>query len=179
MRTTLYTVGHSNRPLDALLLLLQEAAIGCLVDVRAVPSSRRHPHFARAALAAALASQRIAYLWAGAALGGFRQPRPHSPHVALVEAWRGFADRMDTDVFRNALEKLLADAHDMRTAIMCAEKHPPDCHRSLIADALVARGVRVIHLIDAGQSKPAELDRRARVTDVGLVYDRGAQDSLL
>lgn len=179
MRATLYTVGHSNRPLNVFLSLLQEAAVGCLVDVRAVPSSRRHPHFARAALAAALASQRIVYLWAGAALGGFRQPRPHSPHVALAEAWRGFADHMDTEVFRSALEKLLADAHDAPTAIMCAEKQPSDCHRSLIADALVARGARVIHLIDAGQSKPAELDRRARVTEVGLVYDRGAQDALL
>ncbi len=179
MNTKLYTIGHSNRALSTFLELLGATAIGCVVDVRALPSSRRHPHFSRASLERSLATAGMAYQWAGEVLGGRRSPRADSPHTALPAAVRGFADHMQSSEFLRALEALMAAARAQRMALMCAEKKPCDCHRALIADALTARGVEVLHIIDAEQIEPARLDHRARGSACGLVYDRGAQGSFL
>ena len=146
---TLYTVGHSTRALVELLRLLEAHGIRRLVDVRTVPRSRRHPHFDREPLAAALASRGIDYLHVPA-LGGLRVPRPDSPHQGLPEALRGFADHMETPAFEAALEDAIARAGNGRLALMCAEAVPERCHRSLIADALVARGCRVEHIVGEG-----------------------------
>ncbi len=170
---TLFTVGHSNRSLPALVALLHEAGVAELVDVRAYPVSRRHPQFDRAALEPALAAAGIAYRWAGRELGGHRPARPDSPHTALEAAgFRGYADHMETLLFTDAAEALLAAAAAAPTAVLCAERRPEQCHRSLLADWLVLRGAAVIHLIDTGLREPHRLSSLVRREGGRLVYDR-------
>jgi uncharacterized protein (DUF488 family) len=143
---TIWTVGHSTRSLEDLIALLRAHRVDRVVDVRAYPGSRRHPHFGRDRLADALAAAGVEYLHLPE-LGGRREPRPDSGHTALVDpAFRGFADYMGTPPFEEALQRLLALAADRRAAILCAEADPRRCHRSLIADALVARGAAVAHI---------------------------------
>jgi uncharacterized protein (DUF488 family) len=179
MQTTLYTIGHGNRTAAELISLLKEAGIQLLVDVRAHPASRRHPQFARAALAAALAQAGIGYVWEGKDLGGFRKPLPASPHVALaVDGFRGYADHLQTAAFEAAMARLVVLGAERRLAIMCAEKSPAECHRSFISDWLVAHGMVVVHLIAAGHVQPHQLNALARVVNGCLIYDRLAQDAL-
>jgi uncharacterized protein (DUF488 family) len=170
---TVYTVGHSTRSRDELLALLGNAGIRGVADVRRYPASRRHPHFAREALAAALAGAGLRYDWLPA-LGGRRAARPDSPHVAWREpGFRGYADHMGSAEFRDGLAVLLGLAADRPTAVLCAEAVPWRCHRQLIADALVARGIRVLHVVGAGGLRPHTLSRLARLDGDHLVYDAG------
>ena len=143
---TVYTVGHSTRSSEELLALLRDAGVELLADVRAFPSSRRHPQFNRDALAAWLGAAGIAYRHMPS-LGGRRSPVPGSENGGWREAaFQGYADHMRSPEFRNALAGLEATARETPTAIMCAEAVWWRCHRRLIADALVARGWRVEHL---------------------------------
>lgn len=169
------TAGHSTRTGAELVELLAEHRVELLVDVRRFPGSRRHPQFARAALAASLATAGIDYLHE-ADLGGRRQPRPDSPHTAWrVAAFRGYADYMETPELAAALARLLNLAAARTVAILCAEAVPWRCHRRLIADALVARGIAVRHILAPGRSQLHELDPNARVlADGRLIYDAGA-----
>jgi len=147
-----YTIGHGARTLRAFLDLLGEARIVCIVDVRARPYSRRHPHFSRSALASGLAEAGIDYRWEGGDLGGFREPGADSRNVGLSDtATRGFADQMGTEPFRAAAGRVLALASRMPVAIMCAESDPRQCHRRLISDWCVLTGSRVLHLIAPGR----------------------------
>ena len=175
----LFTIGHSNRPIDELLEMLRAAGVERLVDVRAVPKSRRWPQYDGEALERSLAAEGIEYAWRGDALGGFRKPAPSSPHVALDGAFRGFADHMATPAFAAAVADLLASAEGTPTAIMCAEKRPAECHRSLITDYVLACGVEVVHLIAPERREPARLNAAARAVPGGLVYDGGGQQRLL
>jgi uncharacterized protein (DUF488 family) len=175
----LLTIGHSNRPIQALLAMLIEAGVKRLVDVRAVPRSRRWPQYNGDALKRSLAEAGIEYVWRGEALGGLRQPSPGSPHVALDDAFRGFADHMATPAFAAAVDELLEAAARIPAAIMCAEKLPAACHRSLITDYVLARGVEVLHLIAPDRSEPGRLNPAARAVAGGLVYDGGGQRRLL
>lgn len=175
----LFTIGHSNRPVEALLAMLREAGVRRLVDVRAVPKSRRWPQYDGAALKRSLAEQGVEYFWQGEALGGFRKPAPASPNLALDGAFQGFADHMATPAFAAAIDELLAAAARTPTAIMCAEKLPAECHRSLITDYVLARGVAVVHLVAPGERAAARLDPVARAVPGGLVYDGGRQQRLL
>jgi uncharacterized protein (DUF488 family) len=154
-----------------LLELLGYARIGMLIDVRAYPASRRHPQFGREPLAAALAAAGIAYFWEGRALGGMRRASPVSPHVALDARIRGFADHMESDDFRTALDHLMQQAKDWRPAVLCAEREPARCHRALISDVLVAAGHTVTHLIEPHRADDHRLDPRARRDSGRLVYD--------
>jgi uncharacterized protein (DUF488 family) len=173
---TLYTIGHGNRAIGEFLGLLREAGIECLVDVRAYPTSRRHPQFSREALEKLLAEAGIRYAWEGKALGGRRKPVPDSPHVALRSAaFRAYADYMETAEFSAGLERLLEVAGKARAAVMCAERLPWECHRNLISDSLAARGVRVLHLMDKGESREHALNPVARREGDRLIYDGGAQ----
>jgi uncharacterized protein (DUF488 family) len=129
-------VGHGARSAVAFVFLLQEARISTLVDVRAYPVSRRHPQFSRDALSAVLADAGIQYRWEGEALGGMRK--------------RGYATHMETPLFQDAALALIGSD---RVCIMCAETNPADCHRSHISDWLVARGERVVHLIQPGEQR--------------------------
>ena len=158
MIVTVYTIGHSTRSIGDFIALLEREDIRALVDVRAFPMSRRHPHFNQDALAATLAAHDIAYSHAPA-LGGRRRPRADSPNGAWRnESFRAYADHMGTEPFRQAITGLIATAEGVRTTVMCAEAVPWKCHRSLIADALVARGCEVRHVLDASTDRHQLMD---------------------
>lgn len=171
--TTLYTIGHGNRPLEDFAALLKGARIECLIDVRAYPRSRRNPQFTRMALDPVLKSQAIQYVWEGAPLGGMRRAHGDSPHLALTDAaHRGYAEHMATAEFQSALERLVAFGNARNTAFMCAETHPEHCHRSFIADALLARGIDVLHLMGTQDVRAHTLRAGARLDDrAQVVYD--------
>jgi uncharacterized protein (DUF488 family) len=173
---TIYTIGHGNRASGEFAGLLREAAIECLVDVRAFPASRRHPQFSRDALEKTLLDAGVRYVWEGKSLGGRRKAATDSPHVALRNpGFRAYADYMETAAFRAGAQRLLDLAGATRTAIMCAERLPWECHRNLISDSLVARGVRVLHLMGPGASREHALNPVARRDGELLIYDAGAQ----
>ena len=174
----IFTVGHGTRPIEEFLAILGTAGIRRLVDVRTAPGSRRHPRFGQDALAASLESQAVEHVWRKD-LGGFRTPRPDSPHVALRnDAFRGCADYMETEEFRSALSWLIDTSRDTPTAIMCAESLWWRCHRRLISDALTVAGFDVVHLLDEGRREPHRLNPSARVEGSRLIYDVGAQQTL-
>jgi uncharacterized protein (DUF488 family) len=176
VRTRIWTIGHGNRPGEEFLALLKAAEIECLVDVRAYPASRRHPHFAREALEKALAAAGIGYIWEGAALGGRRRPEKNSPNTALRSAaFRAYADHMLTEEFRQGVNRLSETGHERHTAVMCAERLPWQCHRFLISDYLTARSVRVIHLVNPGREQEHRLSDIARIRAGVLVYDGETQ----
>jgi uncharacterized protein (DUF488 family) len=178
---TLYTIGHSNRPLDEFLALVVAHAIRCLADVRAFPSSRRWPHFNRAPLASALDAHGIRYLWIPA-LGGRRhgEPRADSPHTAwTVDAFRNYADHTESEEFATGLDLLLAAAREQRTAFMCAEALYWRCHRRLIADRLLVSGHQVLHIEGRGRAIAHRLPDFARVVGGRLIYDGGTQLEML
>jgi len=148
------TVGHSNRSLADLIALLCVHRIEHVADVRRFPRSRRHPQFSAKSLGAALAASDIGYSHLEA-LGGYREARPDTPHLGLAEPMlRGYADHMESAEFGKALDELLGLAQTRRTAVMCAEADPAQCHRSLLADSITARGVAVEHILDAGPARP-------------------------
>jgi len=166
----LLTLGHSSRPLADTLALLAAHGVATVADVRRFPRSRRHPHYDGPSLAAALAAAGIGYRHLES-LGGHRAPRPDSPHTALAEpALRGYADHMASAEFADGMARLLALARAGPTVLMCAEADPARCHRALLADALVARGVAVAHVVDAGPPRPHVLTRGARVADGVVRY---------
>lgn len=175
----LYTVGHSNRAQTDLLDLLGSAGIQALVDVRARPHSGRFSQYIQDELRGALEAAGIVYHWAGRQLGGMRPPQPESLHAALREAgMRAYADYMQTQAFRTAADQLITMAGRSNVAIMCAERDPDHCHRSLISDYLALQGVQVMHLIDIDQTREHLLRPEARREASELVYDRHAQDEL-
>ncbi|MFQ5845476.1 MAG: DUF488 family protein [Planctomycetota bacterium] len=167
------TVGHSTRTLEELVACLRAHGVRELCDVRAWPTSARHPHFARRHLERALPEQGIAYSWWGEALGGFRKKgRTDSPHTALrSRGFRNYADHMEGAEFLAAISDLLRRPGPV--ALMCAERHWSRCHRSFISDHLAGlRGVEVVHILDEQQTEPHRLRRAARITDGRIVYDR-------
>ena len=168
-----FTIGHSTRALDAFLALLDREGIRHLVDVRRFPASRRHPHFDGAALAASLTGHDIAYEHVPA-LGGRRSANPASRNIGWRNAsFRGYADHMATPAFQEALGHLLVGAERVPTVVMCAEAVPWRCHRTLIADAMLARGRRVRHILDASTTDHA-LTRFGIITN-GMVEYPGEQ----
>jgi uncharacterized protein (DUF488 family) len=171
MSREIWTLGHSNRDLETFLGLLAASAIERVADVRRFPGSRRHPHFNREALRESLASAGVAYRHFEE-LGGRRgRWSPDSPNNAWrVEAFNAFADHMATPEFEADLDALGADAETARTAIMCSEALPWQCHRRLIADALVVRGWSVRDIIGPGKVEPHALTPFARVADGRLTY---------
>lgn len=169
MAIELFTVGHSNRALEELLELLEAHRIEHVVDVRRYPGSRRHPHFAQEALAASLQAEQIAYDHEPR-LGGRRKPQARSPNAYWENAqFRGYADYMASSDFQHALTTLIEMAQRRRTAVMCAEATPWRCHRQLIADALVAKGHRVLHVLDARRVDPHLLNGAAVVNEDGTL----------
>ena len=174
---TIYTIGHSTRALEVLLALLHAHGIRQLVDVRTVPRSRRHPHFSREALPSPLATEHIDYVHMPG-LGGLRTPRPDSINTGFpADGFRGYADYMQTPNFRTSLDALVAHARRAPTAIMCAEAVPSRCHRSLISDALLARGIDVGHIVAIDREEPHAHTPFARRDGARLTYP-GAQPNL-
>ena len=167
---TIYTVGHSNQPVDRFIALVQGHGVRQVADVRLIPKSARHPHFAGTALAASLKEAGIAYRHFPD-LGGMRKPRPDSVNTAWrVETFRGYADYMCTPAFKEALASLLAFAAEGRTAVMCAEAVWWQCHRRLLADALLVRNVPVVHILSPAAPKPHELSEFARAQGGEVIY---------
>jgi uncharacterized protein (DUF488 family) len=170
MVATIWTLGHSTRTFDDFLHLLRIHRVQAVADVRRFPGSRRHPQYGQAILRSALAEQGLAYHWFEA-LGGRRAPTPGSPNTAWRNrAFRGYADYMATEEFAAGLAALLELAGEHRTAIVCAEAMWWRCHRALIADALCARGIEVIHIVDARQSVTHPLTSPAQVVQRELKY---------
>jgi uncharacterized protein (DUF488 family) len=164
------TVGHSTRPLDEFITLLQAHGVERLVDVRTVPRSRHNPQFNRDTLPAALASHGIGYEH-DAGLGGLR----HTHAGSLNTGWRnlsfrGYADYMQTPGFAESLSRLVTTARRERIAIMCAEALPWRCHRSLIGDALLVRGLRVEDILNHARTQEHQLTRFARVDGLTITY---------
>jgi uncharacterized protein (DUF488 family) len=175
---SLYTVGHSSRTLSELMELLRDAGIVCLVDVRRYPRSTRHPQFDSVRLRKACEGESIFYHWVGEQLGGHRTQAPDSLHTVLPEGLRGYADYMQTEKFLKSVSQLIELATRGPTAILCAEKRPQDCHRSLISDYLRNSSVKVEHLIEIGVREIHVLNPHARLTDGRLRYDGLTQGAL-
>ena len=166
----IWTVGHSTRSSEEFVQILLAHGIEVLVDVRTFPMSRRYPHFNRETLAATLKERGIEYRHK-ASLGGRRKPRPDSHNSAWRnEQFRGYADHMETEDFKNGVQELLELASSKRVAVMCAEAVWWRCHRSLIADYLKADGHEVIHIIDEKKTEEHPFTSAARVIDGRLSY---------
>jgi uncharacterized protein (DUF488 family) len=169
-RIVVHTIGHSTRTLDHLVELLQAHGVTLLTDVRSRPGSRRMPHFDREALERELPARAIGYRHLKD-LGGLRKAREDSPNLAWRnESFRGYADYMQTDVWRRALGELIELAIAERVAIMCAEADPRRCHRSLIADALALRGLEVLHITGPDEAAPHSITSFARVEGDRITY---------
>jgi uncharacterized protein (DUF488 family) len=172
------TVGHSNHEEGEFLDLVRGAGVELIADVRRYPGSRRQPHFERTALAAVLLEAGIEYRWLGERLGGRRKPVEGSPNAAWEsDQFRGYADHMASDEFGKGLAELEELGREQRAAVMCAEAWWVRCHRRLIADALVARDWRVLHLGSNGRLNEHELTEFAAVED-GVVTYPAQQTSL-
>ena len=174
-----YTIGHSTRSAEELLALLRDAEIKRVADVRAYPSSRRHPQFNRDALAVWLPEAGIEYVHFPG-LGGRRDPVPGSPNGGWRErAFQGYADHMASPEFQDALAELERTARGTATTVMCSEAVWWRCHRRLISDALVARGWTVEHLGVGDREAVHQLTPFAVVQPDGLVTYPPQQGSLL
>jgi uncharacterized protein (DUF488 family) len=172
---SVWTIGHSTRPIDELVAALQSYRIGTLVDVRTYPGSRRYPQFNKPNLAASLAGVAIQYQHFPE-LGGRRRAKPDSVNMAWRnEMFRGYADHMESEEFREGIDQLLGLARESRTAVMCAEAVWWKCHRSLIADYLKAKGVTVLHILGEGKSEAHPFTSAARIVNGQLSY-RGVLD---
>jgi uncharacterized protein (DUF488 family) len=173
----IFTVGHSTRSQEDFLTLLRNYEIGCLIDVRSVPKSRRLPHFAKESLERALPAEGIDYLHLRE-LGGWRRPVPGSPNSGWrSKGFQGYADHMATEEFETALARVAQTATRHRSALMCAEALWWRCHRMLISDALVARGWRVRHIGTGSSPEDHKLTSFAVTDGERLIYP-SAQQSL-
>jgi uncharacterized protein (DUF488 family) len=174
----IYTVGHSTRTLAELVDILRAHGVKRLVDVRTIPRSRHNPQFNRETLSKALHNRHLSYRHMKT-LGGLRHARPDSINTGWRNAsFRGFADYMQTTPFAEALEQLLALAAEKPTAIMCAEAVPWRCHRSLIADALTARGYEVCDIMSLKSARPHRLSPMARIHRRLVTYPFDSQGAL-
>ncbi len=166
----MWTVGHSTRSLPALVALVTAHGVSLIADVRKIPRSRRHPHFDQQTLAAALATLGVDYVHLPG-LGGLRREQPDSINRGWRNpSFRAYADYMQTDAFAEELDRLLALGRARPVAIMCAEALWWRCHRSLIADALVARGEPVLHILTPERAEPHALRDFARVREGRVSY---------
>jgi uncharacterized protein (DUF488 family) len=166
----LWTIGHSTRSLEEFIDILNEYGVEAIIDVRRFPASRRYPHFNRAEFEASLAATGMAYLWLPE-LGGRRTPAKDSINTGLhSQAFRGYADYMQSEEFRNGIERLKAAASARRAAVMCAEAVWWRCHRSLIADYLKAEGADVIHIMGLNNSTFHPYTPAARIIAGQLSY---------
>jgi uncharacterized protein (DUF488 family) len=167
---TIWTIGHSTRPIDEFMAILNAHGIASLADVRTIPKSRHNPQFTGNLLAASLQEAGIRYLHCPG-LGGLRKPSRTSHNAGWKNAgFRGFADHMETAEFEQAFDELLNTARRHPTAVMCAEALWWRCHRSLISDALLVGGVNVVHLMNLHKIEPHRLTSFAKIINDRLSY---------
>lgn len=178
-QSTVWTLGHSTRPIDEFIGLLRAHQINLLVDVRTIPRSRHNPQFNTDTLGQSLRDAGIRYRHLPE-LGGLRKPKKDSINDGWRNAsFRGYADYMQTEEFQRALGELIAYSTDKKTAIMCAEAVPWRCHRSLIADALVSRGWDIRHIMSPEKATPHVLTSFAHVEKGMLTYPKPTDPSSL
>ena len=164
------TIGHSTRPVKEFIGLLKAHQVKRVIDVRTVPRSRHNPQFNRSDLSRALHSARLHYTYMPG-LGGFRHARRDSINAGWHNAsFRGFADYMQTPEFRENLDDLIQLARIERVTIMCAEAVPWRCHRSLIADALLARGIEVLEIVSAARTRAHTLTEWGKINGIQVTY---------
>lgn len=167
---TVFTIGHSTRPIAEFITLLSAHGIERLVDVRTIPQSRHNPQFGRDQLSASLEGAGIHYTHMPG-LGGLRRPRKDSLNTGWRNAsFRGYADYMQTPEFAESLDRCIDLANAERVALMCAESVPWRCHRSLIADALLARGIDAREIVSVKEARPHALTPWARVDGTTVTY---------
>lgn len=146
MDKEIFTVGHSTRSIEDLIALLKGHEIQTVIDIRSIPKSRHNPQFNQDILRQSLKNRRIGYRYFKE-LGGLRRPLKDSLNTGWINAsFRGYADYMQTDTFEKGLEKLEKIAQKKRCVLLCAEAAFWRCHRSLVADALLARKWKVFHI---------------------------------
>jgi uncharacterized protein (DUF488 family) len=171
------TIGHSTRTLEEFTELLQIHGVTMLIDVRTAPHSRHNPQFNKEALPDHLKPLGIKYIHLPE-IGGLRHPKANSTNLGLQNlSFRGYADYMQTKEFTDALLKILVLARENRVALMCAEALPWKCHRILIADALVARHVRVLHIISKTGTITHELSETAHMEGTKVTYPLYAKET--
>ena len=170
VQATVFTIGHSTRPLAEFIEMLRSHGVERVVDVRSIPRSRHNPQFNRETLARHLRAARIGYLHLKK-LGGLRHAKADSANVGWHNpSFRGFADYMQTDEFLAGLARLEKLAAGKPTAIMCAEAVPWRCHRSLIADALLVRDFVVEDILSVARTQEHEITPFARVRGLRITY---------
>jgi uncharacterized protein (DUF488 family) len=166
----IYSIGHSTRPIEEFIGILEAHGIGLIADVRTIPRSRRNPQFNSDALETTLQASGIGYAHLKG-LGGLRHAKKDSVNRGWENAsFRGFADHMQTEEFEESLSALIALAKERPAAVMCAEAVPWKCHRSLIADALFVRGITVLHIMSRTSVRPHALTPWAEVKGTSLTY---------
>jgi uncharacterized protein (DUF488 family) len=169
-KAVILTIGHSTRPVSEFVEIINAYGIKKVVDIRSIPKSRHNPQFSQDALRESLKAAKIGYLHMKG-LGGLRHALRDSPNMAWRNAsFRGFADYMQTEEFEENVEKLIETAEKRAIVIMCAEAVPWRCHRSMIGDALLVRGVKVRHIIGAGSSRDHTLTPWAEVKGTKITY---------
>jgi uncharacterized protein (DUF488 family) len=173
--STIWTIGHSTRPIEDFAELLRINGIEAVADVRRFPASRAYPQYNEANLREALAERGVAYLWLPS-LGGRRRPVPDSVNDAWRnEAFRGYADHIATEEFAGGLFELVMVGQGIHTAIMCSEAVWWRCHRSLISDVLRSIGFTVKHIVDKSEPKEHPYSSPARVVDGQLTYSQAPE----
>jgi len=167
---TVFTVGHSTLPIERFIALLKTYGVECLADIRTMPRSRHNPQFNSDTLGGALTAASIEY-YPVQALGGLRHARKDSPNAGWRnKSFRGYADYMQTEEFRDALDALIHMSRQKRVAIMCAEAVPWRCHRSLVADALNIHGIPVVEILSEGSYREHKLTPFAHVEGTRITY---------
>jgi uncharacterized protein (DUF488 family) len=167
---TIYTIGHSTRPIDEFISLLNAYGIRQLVDIRTIPKSRHNPQFMQESLEKSLTAAGISYIYMKD-LGGLRHSHKDSVNMGWRNrSFRSYADYMQTDAFKAAVEELITLTEKAPTAIMCAEAVPWRCHRSLVGDALLIRGVRVLDIMSATNAPEHKLTSFAHVDGTNITY---------
>jgi uncharacterized protein (DUF488 family) len=167
---TILTIGYSTKTLDEFIDLLKTYGVTLVVDVRSVPRSRHNPQFAKEILPNTLKLEGVKYIHMPN-IGGLRRPKPDSINTAWRnKSFRGYADYMQTKEFTENLLNLIALAKENRLVIMCAEALPWRCHRSLIADALTVRNIKVTHILTMDNTVQHRLSEWAHVDGTNITY---------
>jgi uncharacterized protein (DUF488 family) len=170
MNKTIWTVGHSTRTIDEFIALLKNYDIEGIVDVRSIPRSRNNPQFNKDNLEKVMPDAGIEYVHEKE-LGGLRHPSKTSINTGWKnKSFQGYADYMRTSAFSHALNKLIMYAQQKRVAIMCAEILPWRCHRSLISDALIIKGFKVVEIFEIEKFRLHKLTPFATIEDERLIY---------
>ena len=169
-RLTVLTIGHSTRPIDEFIRLLTAHGVNRVIDIRTIPRSGHNPQFNRECLSPVLRRVGIGYTHMSG-LGGLRRPRRDSVNAGWRNAsFRGYADYMQTATFRRSLDRCIDLASHDHVVLMCAEAVPWRCHRSLVADALLVRGIAVSEITSGIRTRPHCLTPWAEVDGIEITY---------